>query len=205
MARCGRPGALRHLPHGDSPMRATWRQAPPREAIVAGGRAGRAASPSPMSSVGMARTLPASAPPAGPPCPSASAPRRLARRSTWPAFAVPRSPREAGQAGRDGMGRGAAPAGREEGSGRSGGDGALAGGLRQTPIRWIGLIGVVCSTRQQAGAGSVSQAERKPLQRHPACLTTRIGRAARTGLPGLRSAEREALYARGARWLAGVE
>ena len=38
--------------------------------------------------------------------------------------------------------------------------------LEQTPIRWGHLIGVICSTKQQAGAGSVSQSERNRLKDH---------------------------------------
>ena len=44
---------------------------------------------------------------------------------------------------------------------RAGAD--LEAGLEQTPIRWGHLIGVICSTKQQARAGSVSQSERNPL------------------------------------------
>lgn len=39
--------------------------------------------------------------------------------------------------------------------------------------------------------------------RHLAYLQTRIGYAVKTDMPGLKGAEVEALYARGARWLAG--
>jgi hypothetical protein len=41
--------------------------------------------------------------------------------------------------------------------------------------------------------------------RHLAYLQTQIGYAVKTDMPGLKGAEVEALYARGARWLAGVE